>query len=153
MEYSRTNLTYIFQLPKIGESNFASIISQYENDLKNNLDPNKIPIEQKNIFKFDDLNQKENNPKYNNQNEEEIHGLDNTMHDNSQVIEISSSGKITMKNNINSLNTNENNNFKNEENNNILDFDDKAESISQEETDPPFLRDIIGPLRPVATTR
>ena len=130
MEYSRTNLTYIFQLPKIGESNFASIISQYENDLKNNLDPNKIPIEQKNIFKFDDLNQKENNPKYNNQNEEEIHGLDNTMHDNSQVIEISSSGKITMKNNINSLNTNENNNFKNEENNNILDFDDKAESIS-----------------------
>ena len=123
--YSKTNITKIVNPPNIESDNFISIIDQYENQLKNNLEPDKIPIAQKNIFKIDDFMQQNNNQIFVNQNEGEMQDSDEEMNDQLKMVEITSSGNIEFRRNKNFLN-----NIKSEDNNNYLDFDNKAESIS-----------------------
>lgn len=127
--YSKTNITKIVNPPKIEGENFISIIDQYESQLKNNLEPDKIPIAQKNIFKIDNFMQQNNNQIFFNQNEDEMQDSDEEMNDQLKMVEITSSGNIEFRRNKNFLNKNENN-IKPEDNNNYLDFDNKAESIS-----------------------
>ena len=129
LNYSKTNITKIVNPPTIESDNFFSIIDQYESQLKNNLEPDKIPIAQKNIFKIGDFMQQDNNQIFINQNVGEMQDSDEEMNDQLKMVEITSSGNIEFKRNKNFLNKNENN-IKSEDNNNYLDFDNKAESIS-----------------------
>ena len=124
--YSKTNITKIVNPPQIENDNFISIIEQYDSQLKNNLEPDKIPIAQKNIFKIDDFMHQNNNQVFINQNEGEMQDSDEEMNDQMKMVEITSSGNIQIKRNKNFINKND----KSEDNNNYLDFDNKAESIS-----------------------
>ena len=127
--YSQTNISKILSPPKIENNNFTPIISQYDTQMKNNFNPDEIPIEQKNIFKINDYIQEDGNQIHFNQNNKEIQDSDEEMHDESKTVEITASGNVEIKNNKSFLNKNENN-IKFEDNNNYLDFDNKAESIS-----------------------
>ena len=129
LNYYKTNIIKIVTPPIIESDNFFSIIDQYESQLKNNLEPDKIPIAQKNIFKIGDFIQQNNNQIFINQNAGEMQDSDEEMNDKLKMVEITSSGNIEFKRNKNFLNRNENN-IKSEDNNNYLDFDNKAESIS-----------------------
>lgn len=129
LNYSKTNIIKIVNPPIIESDNFSSIIDQYESQLKNNLEPDKIPIAQKNIFKIGDFIQQNNNQIFINQNAGEMQDSDEEMNDQLKMVEITQSGNIEFKRNKNFLNKNENN-IKSEDNNNYLDFDNKAESIS-----------------------
>ena len=129
LNYSKTNIIKIVNPPIIESDNFSSIIDQYESQLKNNLEPDKIPIAQKNIFKIGDFIQQNNNQIFINQNAGEMQDSDEEMNDQLKMVEITPSGNIEFKRNKNFLNKNENN-IKSEDNNNYLDFDNKAESIS-----------------------
>ena len=127
--YSKTNISKTLCPPKIENGNFISIVSQYESQMKNNFKADQIPLEQNNIFKNNDFIHQGGNQIRFNQNDEEMQDSDVEMQDESKIVEITASGNVEIKNNKCFLNKNENN-IKFEENNNYLDFDNKAESIS-----------------------
>ena len=123
----KTNISDILKPINIKDNNFILKVQQYENLLKNNLEPRKIPIDHQNIYKEDDYIQQENSQNYSKQNNEEMYDSYET-NNKSQAIEISLDRPIQTKNNINFINKTENDNYKFEDN--ILEFDGKAESIS-----------------------
>ena len=129
--YSKTNISLALCPPKIESNNFISIISQYETQMKINFKPDQIPIEQKNFFKNNDYIQEGVNQIHFHHNNEEMQDSDSDveMRDESKIVEITASGNVEIKNNKCFLNKNENK-IKFEDNNNYLDFDNKAESIS-----------------------
>jgi len=129
LNYSQTNISKTSCPPKIENGNFISIVSQYESQMKNNFKTDQIPIEQKNLFKNNDYIQQVGNQIRYKENNEEIQDSDVEMHDESKIVEITESGNVEIKNNKCFLNKNENN-IRFEDNNNYLDFDNKAESIS-----------------------
>ena len=127
--YLKTNISKALSPPKIENDNFISIISQYESQMKNKFKADHFPLEQNNIFKNkDNIHQDDNKIRFN-QNNEEMQNSVVEMHDESKIVEITASGSVEIKNNKSFLNKNENN-IKFEDNNNYLDFDNKAESIS-----------------------
>ena len=129
LNYSQTNISKTLCPPKIENGNFISIVSQYEIQMKNNFKTDQIPVEQKSIFKNNDYIQHGGKQIRFKENNEEIQDSDVEMHDESKIVEITESGNVEIKNNKCFLNKNENN-IRFEDNNNYLDFDNKAESIS-----------------------
>ena len=122
--YKKTNFSEILQTPQIQENNFISIIKKYEDISKNILSSDKNKIEEKNLPNTElDIHQP-NNPK----NLENLKDSEDLLNDKSKIVEISENGSIRIKNNIFFQDKNDNVNFK-LENNNILNFDDKAENI------------------------
>ena len=132
LEYIKTDLTKIIKSPEIKENSFISIIDLY-NNIKNNIisdDKAYNNNNQKNISKKEiNINQEpiQNNIQKKNDSIQDS-DLDISMEDRSKTVEISASGNVQIKNNKFFENKN-NINFKLEDNNNILDYDDKAEDI------------------------
>ena len=122
INYIPTNVSNLSIFPQIHENNFLSIINLYESQYKD-AEQNQIINNQNNIF--DDDMQHEYNQNFSHQNQEDIQDADDSINENSKLVEISANGTIQIKNNQN-LN---NKNSKLEDNNNILGFDDKAEDI------------------------
>ena len=130
IKYIKTDVSHISQSPEIKENNFISIINLYENQTKNNISPDKISIKQKQTLVLENFISKENNKNDIdiNNNDMEDSDLDGYNDEKDKTVEISASGSIQIKNNRILFNKN-NVNFKSEENDNILDFDGKAEDI------------------------
>ena len=130
IKYIKTDVSHISQSPEIKENNFISIINLYENQTKNNISPDKISIKQKQTLVLENFISKENNKNDIdiNNNDMQDSDLDGLNDEKDKTVEISESGSIQIKNNRILFNKN-NVNFKSEENDNILDFDGKAEDI------------------------
>ena len=113
--YIKTNISNIYLSSPLKDNNFNSIINLYEIQQNNNI---KNYNNKKNFI----LENHRNSMKKNN-DDMEI-DIESNNDEKTKTAEISESGAIQIKNN-----KNENINFKIEDNNNILDCDDKAESI------------------------
>ena len=131
-KYIITDISNISPLKEGKENNFISIINIYENKTKNNINPEKLSISQRNILVLDA--QKENNKNNNDINSDEINDYYMKISDSeelndekSKTVEISASGSIKIKNN--KIFQNKNNVISKFNDNNILNFDDKAEDI------------------------
>ena len=132
-KYIKTDISNISPLKEAKENNFISIINIYENKTKdNNINPEKLSINQRNILVLDA--QKENNKNNIDINSDEINDYYMQISDSeelndekSKTVEISASGSIKIKNNKIFQNKNNVNSKFND--NNILNFDDKAEDI------------------------
>jgi len=123
--YIKTDISHIYLSSPLNNNNFSLIINLFEKKLNNNINIDK---DKKNILKFDNNIPSENNINYYKSNNEDIkkEEYDESKKYRTKTVELSANGSIKIKNNNIK---NENINFKLEDNNNILDFDDKAENI------------------------
>ena len=125
INYIPTNISNLSLFPQAQENNFISILKMYETQYKD-IEQNKLLKNQNNIFAIDYiLQENKNNQNSIHQNPEDMQDVDDSINENSKLVEISANGTIQIKNNQN-LNKRDSNI---EDSNNILDFDDKAESI------------------------